>query len=73
MKCDFFLFLKLKLPLYVTRFKLIKVIKQNSWDELKAIPESANKKCFEDWKKRCHISVVSNGAYFEGDKINIDE
>lgn len=39
----------LKLPLRGTRFDSIEAIKQNSWKELKAIPESAYKNCFEDW------------------------
>ena len=48
--CGFFLFQKLILPLRGTRFDSIEAVKQNLWKELKAIPESAYKKCFEDWK-----------------------
>jgi len=59
--CDFFLFPKLKLPLRGTRFESIEAIKQKSARELKAIPESAYKKSFEDWKKRWHMCVASNG------------
>lgn len=70
---DYFLFPKLKLPLRGTRFESIESIKENSWKELKAIPENAYKKCFEDWKKRWRMCVASNGDYFEGDKINIDD
>lgn len=70
--CDFFLFPKLKLPLRGTRFDSIDDIKENSKKELKAIPENAYKKCFDDWKCRWHMCVASKGAYFEGDPINID-
>lgn len=71
--CDFFLFPKLKLPLRGRRFESIEVIKENSTKELKAIPESAYKKCFDDWIIRWHKCIASNGAYFEGDKINLDD
>ncbi|KYQ53448.1 hypothetical protein ALC60_07423 [Trachymyrmex zeteki] len=71
--CDFFLFPKLKLPLRGTRFESIEAIKQNSARELKAIPESAYKKCFDDWKCRWHRCIGANGAYFEGDPINFDD
>ncbi|KAG5339773.1 GVQW3 protein, partial [Acromyrmex heyeri] len=30
-------------------------------------------KCFEDWKKRWHKCIISDGDYFEGDKIHIHE
>ena len=68
-----FLFPKLKLPLRGTRFDSIEAVKENSQRELKAIPDSAYKACFDDWKKRWHMCIASEGAYFEGDKINIDE
>nr|APL98296.1 truncated putative DD34D transposase [Bactrocera tryoni] len=71
--CDFFLFSTLKYPLRGTRFDSIEDIKTNSTRELKAIPESAYKKCFDDWKKRWHMCIASNGCYFEGDKINLDD
>lgn len=71
--CDFFLFPKLKLPLRGTRFDSIPTIKQNATRELNATPTNAYKKCFEDWKKRWHMCIASEGAYFEGDKINIEE
>lgn len=71
--CDFFLFPKLKLPLRGKHFETIEVIKENSKKELKAIPKSAFQKCYDDWKKRWHMCIASDGDYFEGDKINIEE
>ena len=70
---DFCLFPKLKLPLRGTRFQSIEDIKENSRRELKSIPENASKKCFDNWIIRWHECIISGGAYFEGDKINLDE
>lgn len=71
--CDFFLFPKLKLPLRGTRFASIEDIKTNSQRELKAIPEYSFKKCFDDWIVRWKKCIASEGAYFEGDIINLDD
>lgn len=71
--CDFFLFPRLKLPLRGHRFESIEAIKENSLRELKAIPEIDYHKCFDDWKKRWHKCIISEGDYFEGDTINLDE
>lgn len=71
--CDFFLFPKLKRPMKGRRFATIEEIKTASLEELKAIPKSAYQKCFEDWKKRWHKCIISEGDYFERDKIDIDE
>lgn len=70
--CDFFLFPKLKLPLRGKRFDSIESVKENSLRELKAIPSRAYEKCMEDWIKRWHMCIASDGAYFEGDKINFE-
>jgi len=70
---DFFLFPKLKIPMKGQRFTTIEEIKTASLRELKAIPKSAYQKCFEDWKERWHECIISEGDYFEGEKIDIDE
>ena len=70
---DFFLFTKLKLPFRGTHFQSIEDIKENSRRELKSIQENALKKCFDDWIIRWHTCIISEGAYFESDKINLDE
>lgn len=70
--CDFFLFPKLKIPLRGRRFESIDAIKKNSLEELKAIHSSAYKKCMDDWIKRWHMCVASNGEYFEGDNKDIN-
>ena len=70
---DFFLIPKLKLLLRGTRFLSIEDIKENSRRELKSIPENAFKKCFDDWIIRRHKCIISGGAYFEGDKMNLNE
>ena len=68
---DFFLFPKLKLPLRDIRLQSIEDIKENSRQELKSIPENAFRKCFDDWIIRWQKCIISGGAYFEGDKINL--
>ncbi|KYN14915.1 hypothetical protein ALC57_12869, partial [Trachymyrmex cornetzi] len=64
---------KLKRPMKGRRFATIEEIKAASLEELKAIPKSAFQKCFDDWKKRWHKCIVSQGDYFEGDNIILDE
>jgi hypothetical protein len=46
---DFFFVPKLKLPLRGTRFQSVENIIENSRRELNSIPETAFKKCFDDW------------------------
>ena len=49
---------------------MIEEIKEKSKQELLAILKSEYQKCFEDWKKkRWHKCILSEGSYFEGDKI----
>ena len=71
--CDFFLFPKIKRTLNGHRFTAIDDIKSASLKELKAIPKIEFEKRFEDWKKRWHKCIISNGDYFEGNNINVDE
>ena len=71
---DFFLFPKLKLPLWGSRFQSIEDIKENSRRNLKkSIPENAFKKCFYIWIICWHKCIISKEAYFKGDEINLDE
>lgn len=56
-----------------TRFQSVEDIKENSRRELTSIPETAFKKCFDDWIIPWRKCIVCKGAYFEGDKINLDE
>ncbi|KYN22666.1 hypothetical protein ALC57_04927 [Trachymyrmex cornetzi] len=62
-----------KRPMKGRRFATIEEIKATSLEELKAIPKSAFQKCFDDWKKRWHKCIVSEGDYFEGDNISLNE
>ena len=71
--CDFFLFPKIKRTLKGRRFTAIDDIKSASLQELKTISKIEFEKCFEDCKKRWHKCIISNGDYFEGEKINVDE
>ena len=67
--CDFFLFPKIKRTSKARCFTAIDDIKSASLKELKVEFE----KYFEDWKKRWHKCIISNGDYFEGDNVNVDE
>ncbi|KYN42545.1 hypothetical protein ALC56_03004, partial [Trachymyrmex septentrionalis] len=71
--CDFFLFPKLKRPMKGRRYATIEEIKTASKEELNKITKNNFLKCFEDWKKRWHKCIISDGNYFEGDKIDIHE
>ena len=71
--CDFFLFSKLKRPMKGRRYAMIEEIKAASKEELNKITKKDFLKCFEDWKKRWHKCIISDGDYFKGDKIGIHE
>ncbi|KAG5344480.1 MOS1T transposase, partial [Acromyrmex charruanus] len=71
--CDFFLFPKLKRPMKGRRYATIEEIKTASKEELNKITKNDFLKCFENWKKRWHKCIISDGDYFEGDKIHIHE
>lgn len=71
--CDFFLFPKIKRILKSHCFTSIDEIKSASLRELNVIPKIKFQKCFGDWKKRWHKCIISNGDYFEGDNIDVDE
>ena len=51
------------------RFATIEEIKEKSKQRLLAVPKSAFQKCFENWKKRWHKYIISEGGYIEGGKI----
>ena len=71
--CNFFLFPKLKRPMKGRRYATIKEMKAVSKEELNKITKNDLLKCLEDWKKRWHKFIISDGDYFEGDKIDIHE
>ena len=69
---DFFLCPKLMTPMEGKCFVTIEEIKENLKQQLLAIPKSVFQKCFENWEKRWHKCILSEGrGYFEEDKIII--
>ena len=60
-------------PMKGKRLATIDEIKSESKKELMTIPKSAFQKCFEDWKKDWHKCIISEGDYFEGDKMDFYE
>lgn len=71
--CDFFLFPRMKSAMKGNRYATIEELKSTSQELLKAISQTDWKKCFDDWKVRWKKCVLSGGAYFEGDHINISD
>ena len=65
---DFFLFPKLKSTLKGRRFQTVEEIKENSLQDLRAIPQNTFQDAFQNWKKRWERCINSSGEYFEGDK-----
>ena len=68
---DFFLFPKLKYPLWEKHHGSIEAIQRNSLKELKAIPAEAYKKFMGNCINRWHACIGSKGAYFEGDNKDL--
>jgi transposase len=65
---DFFLFRKLKSTLKGRPFWTVEEIKENSLQDLRAIPQNTFQDVFQNWKKRWEQCINSRGEYFEGDK-----
>src|SRR5215469_11371107 len=65
---DFFLFPKSKSTLKGRRFQTVEEIKENSLQDLRAIPQNTFQDAFQNWKKRSERCINSRGEYFEGDK-----
>ena len=63
---DFFLFPKLQTLMKGKRFAMIEEIKEQSKQELLPIPKSSFQKCFENWKKRWHMCIISEGVTLQG-------
>ena len=50
------------------RFQTVEEIKENSLQDLRAIPQNTFQDAFQNWKKRWERCMNSRGEYFEGDK-----
>ena len=70
---DFFLFPKIKEILKGRHFDDIDDISSNTTAALKAIPQNQFQNCFEEWTRRWHRCIVSQGEYFEGDHGGIQQ
>jgi hypothetical protein len=65
--CDFWLFLKLKMPLKGTLFESREYIMLNATAQLYIIRQEAFQKCFQQWQDRRNNCVHCQGDNFEGD------
>jgi len=59
----------LKYSLKGHRFETDEEIKENSIQDLHAIPQNTFQDAFQKWKKSWERSIKSAGEYFEGDKF----
>jgi hypothetical protein len=41
----------------------------NATNDLKVIPQTSFKQCFQNWKRRWERWIAAKGEYFEGDDI----
>jgi len=52
------------------RFQTVEEIKENSLQDLRAIPQNTFQDAFQNWKKRWERCINSRGEYFEGDETD---
>jgi transposase len=63
-----FLFPKLKSTLKGRQFQTVEEIKENSLQDLRAIPQNTFQDAFQNWKKHWERCINSRWEYCEGDK-----
>ena len=64
--CDFFLFPKLKSLLSGRNFKTRPALAKAVNEQLRALPQSDYRHCFDSWLRRLKLCVDVGGEYFEG-------
>lgn len=64
--CDFWLFPKLKKGLAGRPFSRIQDLARSVHSELRSIPPSEYRECFQSWLHRMQRCIEVQGAYFEG-------
>lgn len=67
--CDFFMFDRLKEPMRGDHLGSLERIKAESARILRCFSETDFQKCYQSWERRWRRCIVSQGEYFEGDKI----
>jgi len=70
---DFFLFPKIKEILKGRHLDDTDDIRSNTTAALKAIPQNHLLNCFEEWTRRWHRFIASQGEYSEGDHGGIQQ
>jgi hypothetical protein len=66
---NFFLFPKLKITLKRRRIQTVENIITNATNELKVMPQTSFKQCFQRWKRQWERCIAAHCNYFEGDNI----
>jgi hypothetical protein len=70
---DFFLFPKIKKIMKGRHFDDINDIRIITAATLEAIPQNQFQNCVEEWTRRWHRCLASQGEYFEGDHSDIQQ
>jgi hypothetical protein len=68
---DYSLFAKIKEILEGSHFDDTDDIRSNTKAALKAITRNQSQNCFEEWTRRWHQCIASQGERFEGNHSNI--
>ena len=63
---DFYLFLKVKSALKVTRFQSVEAVKEKAARVMKELTEEDFQHCFHQWKIRLERCMDRGGEYIEG-------
>jgi hypothetical protein len=71
--CDFYLFPKLKSRVKGHHFQTLDSVQKAFTDAINTIREADCQSCSEAWIIRWAKCVVSEGCYFEGDIVDLDE
>jgi hypothetical protein len=69
--CDFFLFPKLKTHLKGPNFGTVENVQAAATRALNKISSEDFLHCYEEWQQRWNRCIRSQGAYFEGDKLQL--
>jgi hypothetical protein len=71
--CDFYLFPKLKSRVKDRHLQTLDSVQKALTDAIKTITEADCQSCYEAWIIHWAKCVASEGCYFEGDSVDLDE
>jgi hypothetical protein len=71
--CDFYLVSKLKSRVKNYHFQTLDSVQKAVTDAIKTVIEADFQSCYEAWKILWAKGVASEGCYFGGDIVDLDE